>query len=1394
MRSPLLYLGFSVVMVLFGALFGPMFIDWSNYRGDLERYAERITGRPVHIGGSVEIKILPTPMLRVGDVRIANAEGATSPDLLRAGHVEVRLSLTPLLQGKFQVKSLNFDKTVFELERLDHDKGNWQLHSSGRWKQIFSAENISLEEATVRDGIVFLRDKMRGGVARLDNVDLDISASSLAGPYRLNGSVRYQNQPLLLSVATGRRNADGDMQLSVNLVPEGASRPTYLFDGRMLGGDAEDILDGKLRIARNEKPTIGDGRRDERSEAVIPFSFTSKVKASFRRIRLEDISFYIDQAQSGGAVTGAMAVFLGDTIETSVALEARHLDFDRIAERIGVKPVDIIPGLDMIGAITQGVEILPRNFRARIKFDANALTIGGDTIETATLSAKYLDGALTVTDASGVLPGRSVLALDNLRFGSYGGISGFEGNIRLETRDTKGFMRWTLPSASAWLDALPNGFKGVSSLSGKIAVNERSIGIKQTNLQVDGMAISGSMSLAPGVRPSVAANLQIDELDIDRYVVPPASGAAPDATQGVLDEIFPGLGPAQLAGFDGNLVVRATKVRRWGRPGSEFTAAVDVRNGDLVIRELAVAGLFDMDLALDGRIGWIGGRPHGRLSARIDAKSPRKLLDIPGLRKLLPVSGEAADRALAGMAPARLRFDVESTENGAATRSTLNVSGFLGLNEISLNAGFAGDWSRPGAGAITVDGQMTNEDGGILALLTGEPPDASAATADPDTLRLHLSGVLDKGVEAALSADLKHARLMAKGNLAQTGESVSVTSNISLKATDVAPILRAFGLVRPDDASMQAAVELEGKLGGTLDKLAITGVKGSVGDVPATLDGTLDVSGDTPRFSGNLSVAKGDLPWALSRLLALPGPVVTAAGGRAADAQWPSVPFGAGPLSGIELELGLKVDELKVSERVTAHMASAQITARDDAVSISRMKAKLSGGDLALDLRMSGQGGRLQVEGQYRIDNASFAETFSGRLATSPMTGRYTIVGTAKGAGRSPAGLISSLNGSGSLSVEDGAVAGINPVPFSAALGDVSTAPELDGLIGTTLTDGEMTFSGFTSAFALSNGVVKFDEADIDGAGASGTVRGYVDLSMWHMDSEWTVGLKKYPDAPSFSLVLAGPLATPGRSYDVKELRSFFIVKGLTEGVQRLERLQREEQERLTRLQELEDQARRDKAKRDRERREQARLERERLDKERRALEAERERLELEALVRRTEEPADGVQTGSTDAAREAEQPVAVPAPGAAAPKEDAEKAARTKPGEEAVSEPPGATEEEPIAPRAPRQAAVPKPESQVQGPQRPNAARTVPSQTVIERRPLVEPPQTQFAPTVPQVPGTGDDITVQDIDALILQQIERQALDEPSAYGDPVDITPRNQPSRTQRDGSSDGSGDTLK
>jgi len=142
---------------------------------------------------------------------------------------------------------------------------------------------------------------------------------------------------------------------------------------------------------------------------------------------------------------------------------------------------------------------------------------------------------------------------------------------------------------------------------------------------------------------------------------------------------------------------------------------------------------------------------------------------------------------------------------------------------------------------------------------------------------------------------------------------------------------------------------------------------------------------------------------------------------------------------------------------------------------------------------------------------------------------------------------------------------------------------------------------------------------------------------------------------------------------------------------------------------------------------------------------------------------------------------------------------ARTQPDDEDVFLPPDHDGEIPLVPEPDDENATPKGNKKIQDrveptiispgqPNRPNRNRTVrtnPSPSEIERRPLVAPPQTQFAPSTPQVSDSEEGPTVDEIDALILKQLEQQAL-EPAVEGDPIDITPRNQRTNRQTGGSS--------
>ena len=75
MQATLLGVAIAIILALIAALVGPLFIDWSQYRGVFEARASRIVGMPVRITGAIDARILPSPSVVLRGVEIGAAGG-----------------------------------------------------------------------------------------------------------------------------------------------------------------------------------------------------------------------------------------------------------------------------------------------------------------------------------------------------------------------------------------------------------------------------------------------------------------------------------------------------------------------------------------------------------------------------------------------------------------------------------------------------------------------------------------------------------------------------------------------------------------------------------------------------------------------------------------------------------------------------------------------------------------------------------------------------------------------------------------------------------------------------------------------------------------------------------------------------------------------------------------------------------------------------------------------------------------------------------------------------------------------------------------------------------------------------------------------------------------------
>ncbi len=115
MRYVLTILALTLVAVMSIALVAPYLIDWSAQRGEIEARLSAITGADVSLTGPVELRVLPTPYLALGEGLVS----ARGPDGAKLSFASARLelALVKLASGQIRFSDIRLEKPVLTLTR-----------------------------------------------------------------------------------------------------------------------------------------------------------------------------------------------------------------------------------------------------------------------------------------------------------------------------------------------------------------------------------------------------------------------------------------------------------------------------------------------------------------------------------------------------------------------------------------------------------------------------------------------------------------------------------------------------------------------------------------------------------------------------------------------------------------------------------------------------------------------------------------------------------------------------------------------------------------------------------------------------------------------------------------------------------------------------------------------------------------------------------------------------------------------------------------------------------------------------------------------------------------------------------------------------------------------------
>lgn len=1157
MNNILTGLGLALVLALCAALVGPLFVDWGAYRGDFAREAGRLIGARAQVTGDVEVRLLPTPYARFHGLSAGEGGRRLSVD-----EVEIELAFTSLLKGEFKADRLLLRKPRLDIE-ISED-GTVKTPFTGALPKA-EADIVSFDGAQIEGGAIFVTSP--SGRYAIEDIVGTAEAASLKGPLKFDGSGRIAGARAALRLATSRIEPSGVLRFKLEAAPQG--RPeTISFDGA-LATAALPSVEGQLAIARPA------GRGDASAD---PWRATATLKGDARSIAVDALDIVYGPDDRAARLSGSGTLTLGGEPRFDLALAGKQVDLDRLAE-----DADPTPAGRLAALAPRFFGLARPAFGGRVTLDLGAAIIGGDVAQD--ISAAFLarpDG-WRVERFKAALPGSSKAEISGaVAFG--GGGPGFAGRIDFGAADFVGFRRWVTGEGSQGAGQVRR-----VALKGDVTARLDAVTIENADLDVEGAHSRGRLAWRSAEetrgRPSVEAALVSERLDLDGL--------------GFDRGFASGLGHG---GFDVALMIDARTLVFAGMTMSGFALDGTLDGNALQLKRLNVADAEGASVSGAGRLSLGDGAGDGELKLSAAADSPAPVLAL-ARAAAAPVGLYAAiERSAPALAPFRLAIDLVTDPGGArlsakgqAAGGTLDVA--VASSALSLDAD------------AEIKATLSSPDGGALAALAGVAVNPIAG-ASGGSVSLAFSGAPRKGMTGearflALGLDLGF-----KGRAAFRQDGANADGNLTLKSPDLGAGLEALGRVTAG-VMPPMPTDLAAKARLASGEIRLDAISGSLAG--RRIAGELSIDSDARKgFSGDISIDRASV----AELAALAfGPEALAPSDDRRSV-WPVAAFGPSPLQGLIGRIDVAAGELALPGGSVARDARFALAAKPNAVAVETFAAELYAGRLTGSLSASRQNAEASATVELALKGAR-AEQAIG--TAQPVTGSLDVALQAQATGRSLAGLIASLNGAGSITLTNGAVAGLDPAAADRVEPQVEAGLALDAArIGSAVDVGlgaaALPVERATLPFTIAGNTLR--SGALDAASPVGRLQGAatLDLSRLLLDADFTLAPLRR-DAPEVGVAFEGPLASPRRRVDATGLVNWLSVRAVERETRRIDAMEAEMRERTRIAREKADAVRAARAEEARKRAE----EQKKLDAERKAdAEKKRRDAEIRALLEST--------------------------------------------------------------------------------------------------------------------------------------------------------------------------------
>lgn len=506
----------TVLFVLIAALGAGYYyisnIDWNQHKDKIAAEFSNITGKRIIFEGPVHLTLFPSPSLQAENIKIYNPGEDLDEPLAKVKSLVANLTLKALINGDFDVKMMSLVEPDVRLELLDNNKLNWDTPLTDAQRATLENMQITLDSVLVKNATIHWIDEARKQNYVINNINAEVIAQSIFGPYRIEGTYIKNDNPEGFAFSIGKINSG--LSTSINAVINQPSTETFVrFDGSIL--PQNNAVNGNLIFESKKLMDFVNSNSDKfklKPEYDYPLALTLELKSNKQKV--EVTNFAVKYGNSAGAGNLLIPLTAGE-YHTAKQKEPFR---SKVEFGFNFATLDMEPVAQLFQELWNKYKTGEANYNPQLSFDILAdmkavkTTYNNQSIKDFKLSMDVIDNKITIRDLSGVLPGDTAVSVKGDIYSDLGYLT-FDMEPSLKTDEFRQTLSWLGLTPQVSKDTLLRRI----NVTTRVAGNFNKVSIAPLSLNIDNSTINGEIGLINDKKVNVYASLKTNMINIDDY-------------------------------------------------------------------------------------------------------------------------------------------------------------------------------------------------------------------------------------------------------------------------------------------------------------------------------------------------------------------------------------------------------------------------------------------------------------------------------------------------------------------------------------------------------------------------------------------------------------------------------------------------------------------------------------------------------------------------------------------------------------------------------------------------------------------------------------------------------------------------------------------------------------